>query len=89
MAHFRDYETGFREHYRTAYGGTSRNYNDYQPAYQYGYGLAENEDYRDRDWDEFKDEARADWEDENPDTAWEEVEDAIQHAWNEVKDAFD
>lgn len=81
-------EKEYKGHYDSTYGSTGNDYNDYLPAYRYGYDIANHPDYRGRDWTDFESEAREDWENEH-DTAWDDVKDAVQHAWNEVKDAFD
>lgn len=81
-------ETEYRGHYNATYGRSSNDFNYYLPAYRYGYNLANNPDYRNRDWSDVESEARNDWEQDH-DTAWDDVKDAARHAWNEVKDAFD
>jgi hypothetical protein len=85
---FDTYESGFRRHYDTFYGDRGYTYNQYMPAYRYGYDLATNEQYRGRDWNDIEMDARHRWETEHPDSAWDDFKDAIRHSWNEVKNAF-
>jgi hypothetical protein len=86
---YQTYDETFRTHYNDTYRTTGRDYDSYQPAYRYGYNLAYDERYMDRDWDEIEPEARRDWEREHPDSLWENVKDAIENAWNEVQNTFD
>ncbi len=89
---YANYEPGYQEHYRTTYGTSGHDYNYYDPAYRYGYTLANDERYRDMDsWDEVEDSARNTWETgENAARgAWDDFKDAVRRGWEEVKDAFD
>lgn len=81
------YDHSFRQHYLTNMADAGYPYDYFEPAYRYGYDLAYNEDYRDRDWDDFELSAREEWERDHPGT-WEEFKASIRHAWEEVKDAF-
>jgi hypothetical protein len=81
------YDHSFRHHYMTNLADAGYPYDYFEPAYHYGYDLAYNEDYRDRDWDDFELSAREEWERDHPGT-WEEFKASIRHAWEEVKDAF-
>jgi len=81
------YSTRFRDHYTRTYPGSRYTYEQYEPAYRYGYTLANDARYRGRDWNTFESEARAGWE-RDYDTPWEDFKDAIRHAWNEVDKRF-
>jgi hypothetical protein len=81
------YETDFRNHYANTFGDRGYTYNQYMPAYRYGYDLASNPRYTQDDWDSVEGEARQYWEDRHPGT-WEQFKDAIRHSWMSVKDAF-
>lgn len=81
------YDTAFHNHFNTMYG-TSYQYNQYQPAYRYGYDLATDPRYTDRDWMDVEPEARRYWDEREP-GAWERFKDAVQHAWSEVRNAVD
>ena len=85
---FDTYRTNFRRHYDTTYANTNYSYNQYEPAYRYGYDLATHPDYRNRDWSAIEPEARRQWEARNAGT-WNEFKAAVQHGWNELKRAFD
>jgi hypothetical protein len=77
------YENDFRNHFSTSYANRGVAYNDYIPAYQYGYDLANNPQYRDQDWNTLEPEARSYWEERHPGT-WDQIKDAVRHAWERV-----
>lgn len=82
---FTDYETRFRNHYDTSMSASGFTYEQYLPAYRYGYDLAVNERYHDYDdWGVLEPEARRYWDERNPGT-WDRFKMAVEHAWNEVK----
>jgi hypothetical protein len=78
------YEPRFRDHFATTYT-TGYTYEQYAPAYRYGYDLATDEHYRNRSWNDIEPEARVRWNQRNPGT-WDEFKDAVHHAYDEVKD---
>jgi uncharacterized protein (TIGR02271 family) len=81
---YAEYETGFRTHFNTNYASSGYTYDQYSPAYRYGYTLATNDRFnRYSDWTEMEPEARRYWEERNPDT-WERFKDTIRDAWYEV-----
>jgi hypothetical protein len=82
------YEPRYRRHHSTNYAQSGRDFDDYGPAYRFGYDLAYNQYYDDYDWRDLEPEARRTWE-EKSNGAWEEFKDAVRHGWQEVKDVFD
>lgn len=83
---FAMYDNDFRNHYSNYYGQGGYTYNDFLPAYQYGYDLANNQRYAHRDWNTVEPEARQTWEERHPGT-WDQFKAAIQHAWDSVTNA--
>jgi uncharacterized protein (TIGR02271 family) len=82
---FDDYSTDFHRYFdqRLAAGGA--NFDRFRPAFQYGYGLANNERYRNtNDWAKMESEARSAWETKNPGT-WDEFKDTIHYAFDKVR----
>ena len=60
---FDAFDTDFRNDFRTRYAGSGgATYEQYQPAYRYGYGLAANPRYIGQDWNAMEPEVRRDWE---------------------------
>jgi hypothetical protein len=78
------YDRSFQADYRTRYGMTSYGYEYYQPAYRFGYDLANDPRYRASDWDSFEIDVRNDWEMRGSQGAWEDVKAAVRHAWRSV-----
>jgi uncharacterized protein (TIGR02271 family) len=78
------YTNDFRTHYNTNYANSGYTFEQYTPAYRYGYTLASNDQFRDYDWNRIEPEARRNWEARNPNT-WEQFKDAIRDAWDRVR----
>jgi uncharacterized protein (TIGR02271 family) len=81
---FDTFDMNFRNHYQTTYTGSDMTYEDYRPAYRYGYDLGTSDRFRDRDWYDVEREARQAWERTNPDNPWEKFKDAVQQGWDSV-----
>ena len=81
---YTDYETDFRTHYDTNYASSGYTFDQYTPAYRYGYTLATTDRYSDYDWDRLLPEAQRYWEERNPNT-WERFKDSIRAAWDRVR----
>lgn len=85
---FSDYDNDFRHHFESQMSGTGYSYEQYLPAYRYGYDLATNERFREQnDWDQLEPDARRFWDQRNPGT-WDRFKEAVRHAWREVKDTL-
>lgn len=82
---FDTYDTSFRNHWSSTYPSSRYTYDQYSPAYRYGYSLGTDERFRGRSWEQIEPEARGYWEERNPNT-WEEFKGAVRHAWNELTD---
>jgi len=70
----------FRSDYQTRYANQGGNFEQYQPAYRYGYELNDNPAYRGRDWNTIEPEIRRDWETRQPNT-WDRFKNSIRYAW--------
>lgn len=79
-----EWDPMFRSHYQTSYSHLGRSYEDFRPAYTYGYTLANDPRYRDRDWSDFEYDARREWETAHHDSPWEDFKDAVRQAWMSV-----
>src|SRR5690606_29988340 len=60
---YNEYEPDFRRHYETSYGTSGRAYSTYSPAYRYGYVLANDQRYANRQWNDLETSARSGWTD--------------------------
>jgi len=82
---FDAYDAAFRRHYRSTFSKiSSAKYEHYVPAYRYGYTIATDKRYMDRDWTAIEPEVRRSWEKRHART-WEHFKDAIRHAWDKVQ----
>jgi hypothetical protein len=79
------YQADFRNNFATSYGNRGYSYDQYAPAYRYGYDLASNQRYRDQDWMTIEPDAHTYWEERHPGT-WENFKDSIRYAWMRVRD---
>jgi hypothetical protein len=82
------YQEGFRNHFDNSMYAGQYNYDQYEPAYRYGYDLATNSRYHDRNWSDIENEARGYWDERNPGT-WDRIKDAVRYAWEEVRNTVD
>lgn len=74
------HEPEFKEHYDHHYAGSGYGYNQYRPAYQYGYELAMDTRYKTLDWSVLELQARRGW-DEPTMGLWEQYKDAVRFGW--------
>jgi uncharacterized protein (TIGR02271 family) len=81
---YSDYEADFRQDFQTNYAGQGANYNQYAPAYEYGYRLATDPRYANSDWSAIESHVRADWRNKGY-GSWDELEAAVRTAWNRVR----
>ncbi len=82
----------FRQSWQTRYGTRGGSWEEYAPAYRYGYEMAADPRYRDRDWTTVEPELRRDYRawaerhsyryDEN---AWDRFKDSIRESWDRVR----
>ena len=83
---FTRYDNDFRTHYQTYGADSGYTYDQYQPVYRYGYGLASDPQYGSRDWADIEPEARRRWEERNPNT-WDRFKDSVRYAWDKARGA--
>lgn len=81
---FTNYDADFRKHYGTAGFANQYTYEQVQPAYRYGYTLAADQRYKDRNWSDVENDVRSNWEASNKGT-WENFKDSIRYAWERAR----
>jgi uncharacterized protein (TIGR02271 family) len=89
MSRTRNYDTfasDFRSDFQNRYGRQGSTWEQYEPAYRYGYDLYENPAYRGRDWTSIEPNIRRDWETRRP-NSWEQFKDSIRYAWDKATGA--
>ena len=78
-------EPAFREHYESTFASTGDAYEDYDPAYRYGYAAGET--YGDRDYAAVENDLRSDYSDRYDRSAWDKTKDAVRHGYNRARAA--
>ena len=79
---FDAHDADFRSHHKKHFARAGGAYEDYTPAYRFGYDLAGDDRYS-GDWTIVEPEARKSWEKSHKGT-WEQFKDAIHHGWEKV-----
>jgi hypothetical protein len=82
------YDARFRSDFQRSPFSRDYTYEEYAPAYHYGYDLAHDNRYVGQRWDDIEPGVRRDWERDHPNT-WDRFKDSIHNAWEDVKDALD
>lgn len=80
-----DEERWWRDNYRTRpYVDANRSFDEYRPAYRYGYESARR--LGSRNWDEAEPELRAGWDryEERGQSTWEDVKDSVRDIWHRM-----
>jgi uncharacterized protein (TIGR02271 family) len=80
---FSTHDTDYRQHHSKTFLNRGA-YEDYVPAYRYGYDLAIDERYRGRNWADLETDFRRGWDTQRPGT-WERFKDAIRYGWDTVR----
>ena len=79
-AEWSTYSDEFRSDFDRTYAGRGARYEDYEPAYRWGFENAGA--YAGRDWDSSEADLRRDWERTNPGSDWERFKDAVRRGWD-------
>ncbi|HEX2054990.1 MAG TPA: hypothetical protein VHF07_00760 [Nitrospiraceae bacterium] len=80
LEQLKKHEPEFKEHYDRHYADSGYGYNQYRPAYQYGYELAMDARYRSMQWSTLELQARRGW-DEATLGLWDRYKDAVRFGW--------
>lgn len=84
-----EYTRHFEENYRTApYYSAGREWNDYQPAYRYGYDTYG--EYRGQRFEDVEGRLEQNWNEAKADSrlAWAEAKDAVRDGWHHIERAM-
>ncbi len=85
---FDAYDDRFRKHFDQRYRGSNASYDQYRPAYQYGYNLGTTARYQNSDWNQVEPEAERRWEETNPNVSWDQVDEAVKTGFQAPKNQF-
>jgi hypothetical protein len=80
------YEPDFRQNYEANYANSGYGYDQYRPAYQYGFGLAKDPRYTTMDWNELELQAHRNW-NEGTMGPWERYRDAVRYGWERGRES--
>jgi len=71
----------YRTRWQSQYGTSGGRWEDYEPAYRFGYESSSMPDYQGQSWDQAEPNLRREWATRDPRTPWEKVKDAVRSAW--------
>jgi hypothetical protein len=78
------YEPDFRRNYETNYANSGYGYDQYRPAYYFGYELATDPRYRGQEWTAVESDAHGYW-NESTMGPWDRYKEAVHYAWDRVR----
>jgi uncharacterized protein (TIGR02271 family) len=82
-----DDDTYYRNDWQTNYASLGGTYDDYAPAYRYGYEMRRDPRYQGRDWDAVESDLRSDWDTRYGSSGvstWERMKAAVRSGWNRM-----
>jgi hypothetical protein len=82
-----DDDTYYRNDWQTNYASQGGTYDDYAPAYRYGYEMRRDPRYQGRDWDAVESDLRSDWDTRygsSGASTWERMKMAVRSGWNRM-----
>ncbi|HZU27270.1 MAG TPA: YsnF/AvaK domain-containing protein [Bryobacteraceae bacterium] len=74
----------WRRDYDTRYAASGEPYENYRPAYEYGYRSASDPRWRGRSFDDAEQDLRTDYLRNNPTSAWDRVRGAVRYGWERM-----
>lgn len=74
-------EPDFRRDYESKYADSGYAYEQYRPAYRYGYDLGTDPRYRGMDWNAVEQQAHRGWE-EGTMGLWDQYKEAVHYGWD-------
>jgi sporulation protein YlmC with PRC-barrel domain len=75
----------FRTHYTSTYGDAGGAYDDYEPAYRYGYEKAHEDDYRNTSYHDAEQAIRDDFGVKHPDRDYDRDRDAVRYGYTRAQ----
>lgn len=87
-ATYDDHAGYFRSDFESNYGTMGGRYEDYEPAYRYGYDTASRDDYRDRVWDDqLESDLYGDYEGRYGSGTWDQTKSAVKSGFQRARNA--
>ncbi|MDX1530882.1 MAG: DUF2382 domain-containing protein [Rhodothermales bacterium] len=75
----------FKKHYENAYSDLDARYEQYEPAYRYGYDMAYDNRFRNREYAQAEADLRKGYVERHGRDTWDKVKDAVRHGYNSVR----
>jgi stress response protein YsnF len=79
-----NFDEDYRRDFQTNYAGSGGTYDEYAPAYRYGYDMANDPRYRGRSFDEVESDLRSDYGRRYPNSAWDRFKNSIRYGWDRM-----
>ena len=86
LAEITRYEPDFRQNYESNFANTGYGYDQYRPAYRYGFELAKDPRYDGMDWNTLEMQAHRNW-NEGTMGPWNRYKDAVRYGWERGREA--
>ncbi|MGA8027675.1 MAG: YsnF/AvaK domain-containing protein [Bryobacteraceae bacterium] len=77
-------DADFRRHFTSAHGTSGVTYDDYAPAYRYGYQSASDPRFRGKSFDEVESDLESGYARQYPNSGWDRVKNSIRYGWDKV-----
>ncbi|HZR99724.1 MAG TPA: YsnF/AvaK domain-containing protein [Chloroflexota bacterium] len=78
---------GYRTRWQERFAGSGGRWEDYEPAYRFGYDMRNDPRFRGRSWAEVEPELRRDWESRYHDRPWDRFSSFIRDSWSDMTDS--
>jgi hypothetical protein len=75
------YDSDFRRNYEKAYAHAGYSFDQFEPAYRYGFDEGTVGDYSSGDWEDIEARIRRSWEQRHPGSKWQDVRAAVRYGW--------
>jgi len=86
LAEITRYEPDFRQNYENNFANTGYGYDQYRPAYRYGFEMAKDPRYDGMDWNTLEMQAHRNW-NEGTMGPWNRYKDAVRYGWERGREA--
>lgn len=86
LAEITRYEPDFRQNYESNFANTGYGYDQYRPAYRYGFELAKDPRYNEMDWNTLEMQAHRNW-NESTMGPWNRYKDAVRYGWERGRES--
>jgi len=86
LAEITRYEPDFRQNYESNFANTGYGYDQYRPAYRYGFELAKDPRYNGMDWNTLEMQAHRNW-NEGTMGPWNRYKEAVRYGWERGRES--